>query len=47
MEELNAKAKELQREYFKKWRAQNKDRVKEINKRYWLKKAKSEAERGE
>ena len=35
----NAKAKE--------WRDSNKEKVKEINKRYWLKKAKKELEKKE
>ena len=29
--------KQAQREYFRKWRANNKDRVKEYNRRYWQK----------
>lgn len=32
-------AKNLRREYLKEWRAKNKDKVKEYNQRYWLKKA--------
>lgn len=40
MEKLEEKAKRLEAEYHKKWRAKNPDKVKEINKRYWLKKAK-------
>lgn len=28
----------IKREYFKKWRAKNRDRIKESNKRYWKKK---------
>lgn len=31
------------REYYRKWRENNKDRVKEHNRRYWLKKAKAAA----
>ena len=27
------------REYYKKWRSNNKDKIKEYNKRYWEKKA--------
>ena len=42
MNELEAKAKEIQREYHKNWRANNKEKVKEINKRYWLNKAQKE-----
>ena len=33
------KAKELRREYLNNWRAKNKDKVKEANKRYWQRKA--------
>ena len=29
------------REYYKKWRAKNKDKVKEHSRRYWIKKAQS------
>ncbi len=42
---LETKAKELKSEYHKKWREKNKDRVKEINKRYWINKAKKELEK--
>lgn len=35
----NAQAAEARREYFKQWRSNNKDKVKEYNKRYWEKKA--------
>ena len=35
----NEKAKELRREYLNNWRAKNKDKVKEANKRYWQRKA--------
>lgn len=38
--ELNEIAAEMRREQARIWRKNNKDRVKEINKRYWLKKAK-------
>lgn len=37
--ELEKIAKEKRNEYYRKWRAANKDKVKEINKRYWQKKA--------
>ena len=40
MENLEAKARELQREYMRKWRAKNKDKLSKINKNYWLNKAK-------
>ena len=36
---LELKAIEERREYMRKWRANNKDKVKEHQKRYWLKKA--------
>lgn len=45
METLHEKAKELQREYHKKWRANNKDKVKAINQKYWLNKAQKEQEK--
>ena len=32
-------ARRLQREYLRNWRAKNKDKVKEYNERYWLRKA--------
>lgn len=32
-------AREINRIYQKEWRAKNKDKVKEYNQRYWLKKA--------
>lgn len=39
-EELEKIASELKREKARAWRKQNKEKVKEINRRYWLKKAK-------
>ncbi|ADU23189.1 hypothetical protein [Ruminococcus albus] len=42
--------KQVQREYYREWRARNKDRVKAANQRYWLKKAqeaKQEQKEGE
>ena len=38
--ELNEIVAEMRREKARIWRKNNKDKVKEINKRYWLKKAK-------
>ena len=38
--ELNELAAEIRREKARIWRNNNKEKVKEINKRYWLKKAK-------
>jgi len=32
-------AREAQREYYRKWRAQNKEKVREKNRKYWEKKA--------
>lgn len=37
--ELEKEARRLKAEYHKKWRRKNPDKVNEINKRYWLKKA--------
>lgn len=37
--DIEALAREMKREYFRKWRAANKDKVKENNRRYWEKKA--------
>lgn len=34
----NEKAKEMRREYLNNWRAKNKDKVREANKRYWQRK---------
>lgn len=36
---MEALAKAEKREYARKWRSQNKDRVKAINDRYWKKRA--------
>lgn len=41
-EKLNEIVNELRREKARIWRNNNKDKVKEINKRYWLNKAKKE-----
>ena len=35
----NEEILKLKREYLKEWRARNKDRVKQHNKNYWVKKA--------
>ena len=37
--DLELKAKELRNKYYKKWRDDNKDKVKAAQTRYWLKKA--------
>ena len=46
-EELDNIAAELRREKAKLWRKNNKEKVKEIHKRYWRKKAKEELEKRE
>lgn len=38
--QLEAMARKLKNERSKAWARKNKDKIKEINKRYWLKKAK-------
>lgn len=40
---LSAAAKAARNEYARKWRAANKERVKEANERYWAKRAEREA----
>lgn len=37
--ELTEKAKELRREYKRKWNRENRDKVKAAQERYWTKKA--------
>lgn len=41
---LSEAAKRAQREYKKKWRAANPDKVKESNRRYWERRARLQAE---
>lgn len=41
---MNEAARKAVNAYNRKWRAENKDRVKEYNRRYWEKKAKAENE---
>lgn len=36
---LNATAAEVRKEYFREWRKKNKDKVKQHNQNYWLRKA--------
>ena len=36
---MNEEAKKAAREYMRKWRRENKDKVKQYNERYWAKKA--------
>lgn len=40
MTDLEKAAREERREYYRKYRAANKEKIKEYNKRYWLKRAK-------
>ena len=37
---IEKEAKNIQAEYHRNWRANNREKVKEINKKYWLNKAK-------
>lgn len=39
LKDIEALVREMKREYLRKWRAANKDKVKENNRRYWEKKA--------
>ncbi len=36
---IEEKAREERREYFRQWRAKNRDKVKESNRRYWERRA--------
>ena len=38
-QKLSSKAMEVKREYAKQWRAKNRDKVKEANRKYWERKA--------
>lgn len=40
---LQERAAEERREYYRQWRAKNKDRVRENNRRYWENRAKKRA----
>lgn len=44
---LSEEAKQAKREYERKWRRENKERVQAINQRYWEKKAAQKEERKE
>jgi hypothetical protein len=44
MNNLSEEARQERAEYFRKWRAENKDRVKKINANYWEKRAKKRNE---
>lgn len=45
MNELEEIARKMRNQKAKEWRDNNKEKVKEINKRYWLNKAKKELEK--
>ena len=47
MSKLEQLAKQLKNKKAKEWRDKNKDKIREINKRYWLKQAKKELEKEE
>ena len=47
MENIEEIARKLRNEKAKKWRDNNKEKVKEINRRYWLNKAKKELQKKE
>ena len=47
MNELEEIARKLRNDKAKKWRDSNKEKVKEINRRYWLNKAKKVLEKKE
>lgn len=47
MENLEEIARKMRNQKAKEWRDKNKAKVKEINKRYWLNKAKKELEKKE
>ena len=39
MSDITEAAKEIKRQYYREYRARNKDKTREINKRYWERKA--------
>jgi len=47
MKNIEEIARQLRNSKAKEWRDNNKDKVKEINKRYWINKAKKELEKEE
>lgn len=47
MNEIEEIARQLRNQKAKEWRSNNKDKVKAINKRYWLNKARKELEKKE
>lgn len=47
MNEIEEMVRKLKNEKAKQWREKNKDKVKEINKRYWINRAKKELKKKE
>ena len=47
MENIEEIARQIRNKKAKEWRDKNKEKVKEINKRYWINKAKKEIEKKE
>lgn len=47
MEKLNTDALARRREYIRNWRAKNRDKVREYNLRYWVKRIEREAKAAE
>lgn len=47
MENIEEMARKMRNQKAKEWRDNNKEKVKEINKRYWINKAKKELEKKE
>ena len=45
MNDMTEAVKELKRQYYREYRAKNKDKTREINKRYWERKAKKAREK--
>lgn len=46
-ENLNEEIRKLKNKQMREWRKKNKDKVKAINERYWIKRAKKLLEEGE
>ena len=44
---VDEKAREAQRAYMREWRRKNKDKVRESNRRYWMRRAQRTAEKGD
>ncbi|MCI8444630.1 MAG: hypothetical protein HFJ37_05750 [Clostridia bacterium] len=47
MDNIEEMARKMRNQKAKEWRDNNKEKVKEINKRYWINKAKKELEKKE